>query len=112
MPYKAKTPCKHPGCPNLTDRGYCEKHIKEHNREYNHWHLGISHRNDMITAGGKLVPGMFQATRFVRCVLKEGRYVSVAEVHHIKPKSEGGSDGFENLMSLCHSCHMKIHSFV
>jgi 5-methylcytosine-specific restriction protein A len=41
--------------------------------------------------------------------LKEGRYVAVEEVHHIKPLSQGGTHAESNLMSLCQSCHMKIH---
>ena len=31
------------------------------------------------------------------------------EVHHIKPVCEGGDDSPENLISLCHDCHMKRH---
>jgi 5-methylcytosine-specific restriction protein A len=30
-------------------------------------------------------------------------------VHHIVPLSEGGSNEEKNLMSLCRSCHEKIH---
>ena len=41
--------------------------------------------------------------------LKEGRYVAVEEVHHIVPLDEGGSNDESNLMSLCRSCHEKIH---
>ena len=29
MPYKLATPCKYPGCPNLTTEGYCVAHKKE-----------------------------------------------------------------------------------
>lgn len=31
------------------------------------------------------------------------------EVHHILPVSRGGRHNKENLMSLCRSCHNKIH---
>ena len=41
--------------------------------------------------------------------LKEGRLTPVEEVHHIVPVSHGGSNDFGNLMSLCQSCHTKIH---
>ena len=41
--------------------------------------------------------------------LKQGRYVAVEEVHHIVPLSEGGTNDESNLMSLCRSCHEKIH---
>ena len=33
------------------------------------------------------------------------------EVHHIIPKSEGGSDEPENLITLCIRCHQKTHNF-
>lgn len=31
------------------------------------------------------------------------------EVHHIRFKSQGGSNSMENLITLCKSCHEKIH---
>jgi hypothetical protein len=34
---------------------------------------------------------------------------AVEEVHHIIPLSEGGTNDESNLMSLCRSCHEKIH---
>lgn len=32
------------------------------------------------------------------------------EVHHIIYRSNGGSDRMDNLVTLCHDCHSKIHS--
>ena len=32
------------------------------------------------------------------------------EVHHILPLSRGGTNNEDNLMSLCKSCHSKIHA--
>ena len=43
-----------------------------------------------------------------RC-LQEGRMTPVQEVHHILPVSKGGRHTQDNLMSLCKSCHNKIH---
>ena len=43
-----------------------------------------------------------------RC-LEEGRLTTVEEVHHIVPISKGGTHARDNLMSLCKSCHNKIH---
>ena len=41
--------------------------------------------------------------------LKEGRLTPVEEVHHIVPLSQGGTHRNDNLMSLCQSCHTKLH---
>ncbi|HHY6394736.1 TPA: HNH endonuclease signature motif containing protein [Enterococcus faecium] len=41
--------------------------------------------------------------------LKEGRFTSVEIVHHIKELSDGGTHDENNLMSVCKSCHSKIH---
>ena len=41
--------------------------------------------------------------------LAEGRLTPVEEVHHIIPVSQGGTHDRSNLMSLCQSCHTKIH---
>ena len=30
MPIKSKKPCKHPGCPRLTNDRYCDQHAKPH----------------------------------------------------------------------------------
>lgn len=34
MPRRPKRPCSHPGCPELTERRFCEKHAKEENKRY------------------------------------------------------------------------------
>lgn len=33
MPHKPKRPCRHPGCPNLSDDVYCDKHRGLYARE-------------------------------------------------------------------------------
>ena len=32
-------------------------------------------------------------------------------VHHIEPRSEGGEDSLDNLITLCHGCHEKLHGW-
>ena len=34
----------------------------------------------------------------------------IEHYHHVKPRSEGGSDGPENKIGVCRSCHEKIHT--
>ncbi|WP_256262960.1 HNH endonuclease signature motif containing protein [Listeria monocytogenes] len=40
---------------------------------------------------------------------EDGRLTPTDEVHHILPISQGGTHDRNNLMSLCKSCHNKIH---
>jgi hypothetical protein len=35
---------------------------------------------------------------------------SELHAHHIVPKSEGGSDAFSNLATLCADCHSRVHT--
>lgn len=35
---------------------------------------------------------------------------SCAEIHHILPVSEGGENTLDNLIALCHDCHVAIHA--
>lgn len=44
-----------------------------------------------------------------RC--QECGYYKHLEVHHIIPKSKGGGDNPENLVTLCTECHGKVHGF-
>ena len=34
------------------------------------------------------------------------------QVHHIKPKSQGGTDVPENLVTLCEHCHKQVHEYL
>lgn len=35
----------------------------------------------------------------------------VLHVHHIKPRSMGGTDDLSNLVVLCFDCHLKAHNY-
>jgi 5-methylcytosine-specific restriction protein A len=111
MPMKPKRPCRYPGCPNLCEDGeqYCPEHKALMKKHYETFTRGYS--------PGKRYGRSWQRvrTRYVHkhplceMCLKQGRYVAVEEVHHIVPLSEGGTNDESNLMSLCRSCHEKIH---
>jgi hypothetical protein len=44
-----------------------------------------------------------------RC--QECGYYKHLEVHHIVPRSKGGTDDLKNLITLCQRCHGKKHGF-
>jgi 5-methylcytosine-specific restriction endonuclease McrA len=45
----------------------------------------------------------------MKCNYPEGfkRRSRELHVHHIVPRSEGGTDALSNLVTLCHVCHRK-----
>ena len=45
-----------------------------------------------------------------KCCQKCGRTIDL-EVHHIIPRSKGGTDDLENLQVLCGICHNDIHRY-
>jgi len=89
-------PCQIPGCPNLTHGRFCEMHADTNTIRY-----GKTWRQmrDKYLARHPLC----------EMCLKDGRLTPTEEVHHILPISQGGTHARSNLMSLCQSCHTKIH---
>ena len=47
---------------------------------------------------------------FCEMCLKENKATLVEEVHHVLPLSRGETHDESNLISLCKSCHSKIHA--
>ena len=111
MPHKPKSPCRWPGCPNLAESGrsYCPTHEKQANANYNRYERSPDY-NKIYGGEWKKIRKRYAAAHpLCEMCLKEGRFTPVEEVHHIKPVSQGGTHEWSNLMSLCRSCHTKIH---
>lgn len=106
MPMKPKKPCRHPGCPKLTDGLYCEEHE-------------ALHRGDRASSSKRGYNRQWQKARArylkahplcVQC-MKEGRAVTATVVDHVKPH-RGDPVLFwdeKNWQSLCKPCHDKRH---
>lgn len=109
MPRKPQRPCRFPGCPNLTDGVYCEEHARQMEQHYEKFQRGYSPGKRYGRAWKRIRDRYVHKHPLCELCLKEGRYVAVEEVHHIVPLAEGGSNDESNLMSLCRSCHEKIH---
>lgn len=108
MPYKAKRPCKYPGCPNLTDRDYCAEHISQARYEYEHYRRDPETKKRYGSQWRKIRALYVKTHPLCEECLKNGRTTPVQEVHHIIPLADGGTHDFSNLMSLCKSCHSAI----
>lgn len=102
MPRRPKKPCKHPGCPELTDGDFCEGHA-------------ALHRADRVDASGRGYDGRWRKARkyFLkrhplceRCK-EQGQFVKAEVVDHIVPH-RGDEKLFwdeSNWQALCKSCH-------
>ena len=112
MPTKPKHPCAYQGCPELIPAGerYCEKHRKMRNKEYERYGRSPATRHRYGRNWQKIRKRYITAHPLCEACLKEGRVTLAEQVHHIKPLSEGGGNEESNLMSLCASCHSKIHA--
>jgi 5-methylcytosine-specific restriction protein A len=109
MPHKPLKPCKYPGCPNLTDGTYCEKHKAEAAKEYNTYERAPNHNKKYGREWKRIRDKYVKKHPLCERCLKEGRITPVEEVHHILPVNRGGTNAESNLMSVCRSCHNKIH---
>nr|WP_081327456.1 HNH endonuclease signature motif containing protein [Paenibacillus polymyxa] len=102
MPRRILRPCNHPGCNQLVEKGYCDKHRKQRDqrrgsatqRGYDHnWRqarLIFLQRNPLC----------------IRCYEK-GRLTPVTVVDHITPH-KGDPELFwdkKNWQPLCETCH-------
>ena len=109
MPKKPKRPCSYPGCPNLTDGQYCDEHEAAARRQYNRYGRPADSNKKYGRAWKRIRDRYAAAHPLCEMCLKEGRLTPVEEVHHIVPLSQGGTHRNDNLMSLCQSCHTKLH---
>lgn len=109
MPMKPKTPCRHPGCPNLVPSGtlYCEEHKSLHPETV---------RSASVRGYGRAwqrARAVFLAAHpFCEECLKQGRYVKATDVDHVAAH-RGDPKLFwdrSNWRALCHRCHsIKTH---
>ena len=104
MPSKPKTPCHHPGCPELVPSGqrYCDKHKSLHPEE-----IRSASSRGYGSAWQKARKRFLAAHPLCVECLKEGRYVKATDVDHIIAH-RGDQRLFwdeSNWQPLCHSHH-------
>lgn len=110
MPRKPKHPCAYPGCPNLTYGRYCEEHEKVISHEYEKYQRNPATRKRYGRQWQRIRAAYAREHPLCEMCLKEGKITPMEQVHHIIPLSEGGTNDWNNLMSLCASCHARIHA--
>ena len=109
MPRKPKQPCGYPGCPELSEGRYCEKHRKLVAKNYETYTRNPELKKKYNSRWKQVRDRYVRLHPFCERCLEQGRLTAVQEVHHIVPLARGGTHNAGNLMSLCRSCHNKIH---
>lgn len=109
MPRSPKKPCAYPGCPRLTHDRFCEEHTKATNKQYERFERPYKSSERY---GGKwraVRDRYIQQHPICEDCIEYGIFPpgKSQEVHHIKPKSQGGTDHPDNLRALCKSCHSR-----
>lgn len=102
MPRKPKTPCRHPGCPNLTEDKYCVEHAPLHTKE----RVGSAGRGYDSKWRNARSRYLKKHPLCVRCQ-EQGKLVKATVVDHIKPH-RGDMILFwdeSNWQALCKKCH-------
>jgi len=110
MPRKPKRPCSHPGCPELTDGRFCEKHEKEENKRYEKYDRDPAVRRRYGRAWKRIRDKFVSEHPFCEVCYGKGILVETEEVHHKIPLSKGGTHERSNLIALCKSCHSRVHA--
>ncbi len=108
MPKKPMKPCAYPGCPNLCEGQYCELHAGQA-RSYDKGSRRPDKNRKYGRAWKRIRDRYARLHPLCERCLKEGRITPMEEVHHILPVNRGGGNEETNLMSLCRSCHEKVH---
>lgn len=110
MPMSPRTPCLHPGCPALVnrgDKGRCPEH-RMASYKADRDHRGTPQERG-YTAQYKKARAM-HLRRNPLC-FDCGRAATM--VHHVRPIADGGDAlAFDNMMSLCVADHAMRHAKV
>ncbi len=89
------------------ETGKFDMHLMQHEGETWNRHWGYQRGRNY---GFENTKAMVLDRDGYKCQCCKGKHQnSKLEVHHIIFRSNGGSDEAENLVTLCHTCHMALH---
>jgi 5-methylcytosine-specific restriction enzyme A len=110
MPWKAKQPCTHQPCPELTDGGPCERHRLSYNKRRDAIRPNASSRGYTSVRWRRLRRLKLATDPLCEECGKAGRVTAATEVDHLVPH-DGPADPlfweWSNLSSKCKPCHSR-----
>lgn len=110
MPYKAKVPCRHKGCPELVDAGFCSDHAKEQaprrDTRPSAWQRGYDQKWRSFRL--KYIQQMLKDQ--VTCTHCKKPFIHTKEIEldHVVPLNIAPERKYDksNIQPLCKRCHM------
>lgn len=104
MAMKPLRPCRHPGCPELTRDGWCDRHRPKYRRGASEEYHGLYLLPIWLD---QLRPAQLLREPFCRECAKRGIRTPATVVDHIVPHRGNWAlfSNPENLQSLCKTCH-------
>jgi len=110
MPHKAKKPCAHRGCRELTSKRFCEAHAKQEAKRYNKYDRDPN-SNKRYGRTWKVIRDAFLSANPLCTMCKaEGRLTPSTVAHHKVKITDGGTNDWENMEALCQECHSRLHA--
>ena len=110
MPRKPMKPCTKAWCPNLTSGMFCKQHQMEENARYEKYDRDPAVRRRYGRTWKCIRDSYVKTHPFCELCYEKGVIKPVEEVHHKILLAESGTHERSNLISLCKSCHSKIHA--
>lgn len=108
MPNKPLRPCRQPGCPELVQGGYCDKHKRDTNREYDK-RRGTAHERGYTYRWQKYSKLFLSNPENVFCKLQLPGCTNIADcVDHIDPPNGPDDPRFwdrDNHQPACIHCN-------
>lgn len=115
MPSRPKRPCAHPGCPELVDKGYCEKHQKykrtetKEQRRAQDQRRGSAHERGYTSKWQRYSKWFLRQPDNVFCKLQLPGCTNLAQcVDHVEPPSSPEDPLFwdpKNHQAACIHCN-------
>ncbi len=109
VPFRPAKPCAYPGCSKLTHDRYCEEHKRIVSRRYEMYDRDPDVKRRYGRAWKRIRDSYVKTHPFCEECYEKGILVPVAEVHHVIPLADGGTNERSNLRSLCRACQLKAH---
>ncbi len=105
MPHKPLKPCRYPGCPNLTDGTYCDKHKAQMVKEYNSFERSPNHNKKYGCEWKRIRDRYVKKHPLCERCLKEGshplkKYTILYQSTEVVPMQKAASCLFVNRVTI------------